>query len=166
MAFEYLLRSGRAFIVFDGLDELLDTSFRQEITNNVEAFCRLYPAAPALVTSREVGYEQAPLDDKMFALFRLAPFNDQQVREYAQKWFDRDDDYIREQRRQKAAAFISESSLVQDLRGNPLMLGLMCNLYRVEGYIPKNRPEVYGKCSIMLFERWDKVRDILIPLPF
>ena len=165
-AFEYLLLNGRALIIFDGLDELLETSFRQEVTANVEAFCRLYPAVPALVTSREVGYEQAPLDENTFTLCRLSPFDDSQVSEYAHKWFDRDEDYTVQQRQQKAKAFITESSLVPDLRGNPLMLGLMCNLYRVEGYIPKNRPEVYGKCSLMLFERWDKARDILVPLPF
>ena len=45
------------------------------------------------------------------------------------------------------------------------MLGLMCNLYRIDGYIPRNRPEIYEKCSVMLFERWDKSRGIVVPLP-
>jgi hypothetical protein len=165
-AFEYLLLNGRLLIVFDGLDELLDSSYRQEITTNVEAFCKLYPSVPVLVTSREVGYEQAPLNDKTFELFQLAPFDDAQVREYAEKWFARDEDYSVDQKAQKAQSFFFDSALVPDLRSNPLMLGLMCNLYRAEGYIPRNRPEVYGKCSIMLFERWDKSRDILVQLPF
>jgi hypothetical protein len=165
-AFEYLLLNGRLLIVFDGLDELLDTSYRQEITSNVEAFCRLYPSVPVLVTSREVGYEQAPLDEKVFEVFRLAPFDEEQVHEYASKWFARDEVYSPEQNIQKARAFFSESAFVPDLRSNPLMLGLMCNLYRAEGYIPRNRPEVYGKCAVMLFERWDKSRDILVPVPF
>ena len=165
-AFEYLLLNGRLLVVFDGLDELLDSSYRQEITSNVETFCKLYPSVPVLVTSREVGYEQAPLNEKIFELFQLAPFDDRQVREYADKWFSRDEDYSPEQKIQKARAFFSDSALVPDLRSNPLMLGLMCNLYRAEGYIPRNRPEVYGKCSVMLFERWDKSRDILVPLPF
>jgi NACHT domain-containing protein len=165
-AFEYLLLNGRILIIFDGLDELLDSSYRQEITSNVETFCKLYPSVPVLVTSREVGYEQAPLNEKLFELFRLAPFNEDQVREYADKWFARDEDYLMDQKTQKARAFFSDSAFVPDLRSNPLMLGLMCNLYRAEGYIPRNRPEVYGKCSVMLFERWDKSRDIFVPLPF
>jgi hypothetical protein len=165
-AFDYLLLSGRVFVIFDGLDELLDSSYRQEVTTNVEAFCKLYPAVPVLVTSREVGYEQAPLNDKTFSLFRLAPFDEEQVKEYATKWFARDEDYSPDQKVQKASAFYADSAFVPDLRSNPLMLGLMCNLYRAEGYIPRNRPEVYGKCSIMLFERWDKSRDIVVPLPF
>lgn len=165
-AFEYLLLNGRLLVIFDGLDELLDTSYRQEVTSNVESFCKLYPSVPILVTSREVGYEQAPLNEKLFRLFRLAPFTEGQVREYADKWFARDEDFTPEQRAQKSRAFYSDSSLVPDLRSNPLMLGLMCNLYRTEGYIPRNRPEVYSKCSMMLFEKWDKGRDILVPLPF
>ena len=165
-AFQYLLLNGRLIVIFDGLDELLDTSYRQEITSNVESFCKLYPSVPVLVTSREVGYEQAPLDEKLFRMFRLAPFNEDQVKEYADKWFARDEEYTPEQKAAKARAFFSDSSLVQDLRSNPLMLGLMCNLYRAEGYIPRNRPEVYSKCSLMLFEKWDKARDILVPLPF
>lgn len=165
-AFEYLLRNGRLFVIFDGLDELLDTAYRQEITSNVETFCKLYASVPVLVTSREVGYEQAPLNEKAFQLSRLAPFNDEQVKDYARKWFARDEEFTQDQKNQKAASFIADSGIAPDLRSNPLMLGLMCNLYRAEGYIPRNRPEVYSKCSVMLFEKWDKARDILVPLPF
>jgi hypothetical protein len=38
-AFEYLLLNGRAVVIFDGLDELLETSYRQEISSDVESFC-------------------------------------------------------------------------------------------------------------------------------
>jgi len=164
-AFEYLLLNGRAVVIFDGLDELLDTSYRQEISSDVESFCNLYPSVPVLVTSREVGYEQAPLDQEKFEIFRLAPFDEGQVQEYATKWFDVNTDLTPEQRKQKVAAFLEESKPVPDLRSNPLLLALMCNIYRGEGYIPKNKPDVYGKCAEMLFERWDKGRGIQVPLP-
>lgn len=165
-AFEYLLLNGRVIVEFDGLDELLDTSYRQEISNDVESFCNLYPSVPVLVTSREVGYEQAPLDPKQFQLLKIAPFDDEQISAYVTKWFARDEDLPRPQRDRKAKAFLSESELAPDLRTNPLMLGLMCNLYHVDGYIPRNRPEIYEKCALMLFERWDKSRGIAVPLPF
>src|ERR1017187_10106515 len=165
-AFEYLLLNGRAMVIFDGLDELLDTSYRQEISADVESFCSLYPSVPALVTSREIGYKQAPLDSKQFTLLRIAPFDGHQVADYATKWFSIDDELDRGECARKTKAFMTESALATDLRSNPLMLGLMCNLYRAEGYIPRNRPEIYEKCSLMLFERWDKARGILVPLPF
>ncbi len=165
-AFEYLLLNGRVFLIFDGLDELLDTSYRQEISGDVESFCSLYPSVPVLVTSREVGYEQAPLDDKRFEIFRISPFNEAQVREYVTKWFSADSDLTPLQQKQQGDAFIQESRIVSDLRANPLMLALMCNIYRGENYIPRNRPDVYEKCAVMLFERWDKSRGIHVPLPF
>ncbi len=53
-----------------------------EISSDVESFCNLYPSVPVLVTSREVGYEQAPLDEKKFEIFRLAPLKEDQVEKY------------------------------------------------------------------------------------
>jgi hypothetical protein len=165
-AFNYLLLRGRTAVIFDGLDELLDTNYRQEITADVESFCNLYPTVPVLVTSREVGYEQAPLDERKFEVVRLAPFTEGQVNEYARKWFALEQELVFELREQKAKAFVDESRVVPDLRSNPLMLALMCNIYRGESYIPRNRPDVYEKCATMLFDRWDKSRGIDVLLPF
>jgi hypothetical protein len=165
-AFDYLLLNGHAFVVLDGLDELLETSYRQEISSAVEAFCNLYPSVPVLVTSREVGYEQAPLDGDIFSIFRLAPFRAEQAKDYARKWFKLDTDLPLERREKRADSFFRESDSVADLRSNPLMLALMCNIYRGENYIPKNRPDLYEKCALMLFERWDKSREISVSLPF
>jgi hypothetical protein len=164
-AFEFLLLNGHVLIVFDGLDELLDTRYRQEISSDVEAFCNLYPSVPVLVTSREVGYEQAPLDETNFEIFRLSPFTEEQVQRYAYQWFRADPEFSLEQKKQKTEAFLQESRIAPDLRSNPLMLALMCNIYRGESYIPRNRPDVYEKCALMLFERWDKMRGINASLP-
>ena len=72
-AFEYLLLNGRLLVIFDGLDELLDSSYRLEVSGDIEAFCGLYPSVPVLVTSREVGYEQAPLAPKRFQIALIGP---------------------------------------------------------------------------------------------
>lgn len=165
-AMEYLLQAGRLCVIFDGLDELLDTSYRQKVSEDVESFATLYPSVPILVTSREVGYEQAPLDHHAFELFRIAPFEESQTEEYVNKWFSVDEELPPDQRKTKAAAFLEESRTVPDLRSNPLMLALLCNIYRGENYIPRNRPDVYEKCALMLFEKWDKSRGIYVPLPF
>lgn len=157
---EYMLLNGRLLVIFDGLDELLDTSYRQEISNDIESFCILYPSVPIIVTSREIGYEQAPLDKIIFEVFRLSPFNEDQVKQYANNWFNIDTDLTFEQRNWKIESFLEESEIVADIRSNPLMLALMCNIYRGENYIPKNRPDIYEKCAIMLFDRWDKSRNI------
>jgi len=47
-----LLQTGRAVVIFDGLDELLNTYRRRDISHRVEQFCVEYPLTPVLVTSR------------------------------------------------------------------------------------------------------------------
>ncbi|MFV2021589.1 NACHT domain-containing protein [Micromonospora sp. LOL_023] len=165
-AIEYLLLNGRAYVIFDGLDELVDLSVRKQLVTSVENFANLYPTASILVTTREVGYDQAPLDERIFQSYNLAPLNFQQVTEYAKKWFALDESIERTRRIELAKAFIADSEYVADLRTNPLMLSLMCGIYSSEHYIPTNRPEVYRKCAELLFERWDKQRGIVSPLPF
>jgi len=164
--FEFLLLNGRAFVVFDGLDELLDTRQRRTISEDVESFCNLYPSTPVLVTSRMIGYDVAPLDSRAFDVYMLSALSDEQVEDYALKWFSLDEEFSNNQSTSMANAFLNESSIVADLRSNPLMLSLMCNIYKGENYIPANRPDVYEKCALMLFDRWDTARDILYVLPF
>lgn len=67
---------------------------------------------------------------------------------------------------QLADAFLTDSAFVSDLRVNPLMLSLMCGIYASENYIPRNRPDVYEKCALLLFDRWDKQRGIKSELAF
>jgi hypothetical protein len=163
---KYILLNGRGLVVFDGLDELLDTSLRQEITSDVESFCNLYPSVPVVVTSREVGYSQAPLDPKKFQTYRLAAFDEDDVQSYVTNWFNADTLLTDSERTSLVKSFLRESKVAPDLRSNPLMLALICNIYRGEHYIPKNRPEVYKKCAEMLFERWDRGRNISVRFRF
>ncbi|MGW3955062.1 NACHT domain-containing protein [Streptomyces sp. NPDC004752] len=163
-AIDYLLLNGRAVVVFDGLDELTDNSLRASIVDAVEAFTHAYPTAPILVTSRKVGYEMAALDENLFVVTHLSPFNAFQKKSYVEKWFSNVRGSTGEEGMPER--FLAESSHAKDLTSNPLMLGLMCALYRGEGYIPRNRPDLYRRCSEFLFERWDASRGITIAKPF
>lgn len=165
-AIEYLLAEGRVMVVFDGLDELLDMRYRQEVRDDIECFCNIYPDVPVLVTSRKVGYDQSPLDGQLFAVYQLAPFDDDQVEEYTTKWFGADPRLTPSERDKRIAAFLRESRSVRDIRSNPLLLSLMCYLFRAENYIPQNRPQLYNKCATTLFESWDKSRGIEVPFPY
>ena len=162
---EHMLLRGSMFVAFDGLDELLDTHHRQEIRDEVESFSRRYPNVLLLITSREVGYPQAALDDERFTVLRLEDFDRERVTAYTTKWFELDDDLSPTDRAHKARAFLEESEAVTDVRRNPLMLALMCNIYQGQGYIPRNRPDVYEKCARMLFDIWDRKRAIKVYLP-
>ena len=161
---ERLLLSGNAVVFFDGLDELVDTARRREVTQRVENFSIYYPLTPMIVTSRRIGYNQARLDPFQFSTFQLAAFTEAQTKQYAAKWFAQERRLSDQEPTQWADAFARESAPVPDLRSNPLMLALLCILYRGEGSLPRNRPAVYERCSTLLFETWDSSRSIYVDL--
>lgn len=151
-----LLSTGRATVIFDGLDELLDTSRRRDVATRIERFCGEYPLASVLVTSRIVGYDQARLDDEQFACYRLDGFSVEQAAQYARKWFALEEGA----HAGEAEAFLAESASISDLRSNPLLLSLMCILYRGAGSLPPDRAEIYQQCADLLFHKWDEQRHI------
>ena len=166
-AIPYLLATGRAVLILDGLDELLDTSYRREITADIETFAARYVATPILITSRRIGYSQAPLDPRQFDVVYLSELEGDQIRHYVDMWFGLRHELPPHERTEMAENFMRDSSdAAADLRSNTLMLALLCNIYRGDGYIPRQRPQVYEKCAVMLFERWDRGRRIEVPLEF
>ncbi|MEU7327280.1 NACHT domain-containing protein [Streptomyces parvus] len=165
-AIEYLLLNGRAALVFDGLDELTEAALRQDMVQAVEAFCTAYPSVPVMVTSRKVGYDLASLDSQIFQTLHLGQFGPTEKVSYAHKWFSTMRSGSQLEKSNLADDFLAEIRHAQDLSSNPLMLGLMCAMYRGEGYIPRNRPELYRRCAEYLFERWDSSRGISVERPF
>lgn len=154
-----LLRTGHALVIFDGLDELLDPSARAEVAARIERFATEYPLAGILVTSRLVGYDQARLDDRQFVAYRIGEFTEPQAAAYARNWFAQEPG-IEHEADTWARAFMRESAAIPDLRSSPLLLALMCILYRGEGSLPRNRAEVYQQCASLLFRQWDARRRI------
>lgn len=150
---------GRAFFIFDGIDEIIDLTRRRAFVKNIEAFARRYPLIPVLVTARRVGYGKAALNTREFKVLELDDFSEDQVGEYATKWFA-----ATSRESTEREAFIRETEEIPDIRINPLMLSLLCALYRVRGYIPRNRREVYKSCADLLFQRWDAMRQIEQPM--
>ncbi|MFF5076405.1 NACHT domain-containing protein [Actinoplanes sp. NPDC000266] len=157
---DFLCSSGRMLLILDGLDEITHRQDREAVSRSVDAFARLYPRCRILVTSRVVGYRQAPLSPDLFQVATIGPFSAEQVGAYARKWFDLHlhKDLTPAGRRTLTASFLAESSNIEDLRENPLLLALICNLYRHQGFIPRNRPEIYVSCSRLLFDTWDRRR--------
>lgn len=151
---EDLLLTGQIVIVFDGLDEVTERSQRAEMVQRIHAFTAQYPPTSVLVTTRTVGYERAPLDATIFRSVELQEFSIHQVEDYASRWF------THAGRPELCDTFMSESLSVEDLRVNPLLLSLLCNLYRTSGEIPTNRREIYADCAELLFKRWDAHRQI------
>ncbi|GJO27425.1 hypothetical protein NJB1507_33350 [Mycobacterium marinum] len=152
--FESMLLLGRVCLIFDGLDEITQRLRRAEVVQRIESVAGQYPVCSVLVTTRILGYGQASLSDALFDHLELDQFDYPQFEDYCDRWF-------RLQKREDLiTSFIADSGTVDDLRYNPLMLALLCALYREHGSIPADRREVYRQCADLLFRRWDAHRQI------
>lgn len=165
-AVEYLLRNGRAVVVLDGLDELVHPELRRRVVRLVEGFAHQYPLTPIVVTARKVGYQEAPLSTSLFTRGTVDDFDSGQVADYATRWFALDTATPARDRARLADSFLDESSGIEELRRNPLLLALLCAMYSSEHYLPRNLAQVYERCAVMLFDRWDSMRGITLPVQF
>jgi hypothetical protein len=154
---------GSVAVLFDGLDELVDVNRRLEMAEIIEGFVTRYPDVPTIVTCRFAGYTEAALPATRFRTVRLLPFDDRQVTEYVTKWFDLEGNSLPELSPSTSALyFLRESVSTSELRSNPLLLSLLCLLFRGRGYIPENLSGVYQECAELLFERWDLHRQVKV----
>ena len=165
-AVEYLLHTGHAVVVLDGLDELVRTELRRKVADLVNGFAHLYPLVPVVVTARKIGYDDAPLSSDLFDKVHLHQFNTRQVETYVHNWFSLDEVSEPAEREHLATSFLQDSEQIPELRSNPLMLALLCAMYSSDRYLPRNLAQVYERCALMLFEQWDSRRAIALPLKF
>ncbi|MBO0799132.1 MAG: NACHT domain-containing protein, partial [Blastocatellia bacterium] len=142
-----ILILGRAVLILDGLDEVTDPLRRVDLVRRINTFTAQYPLASILITSREVGYERAPVDPLLFVRVQLKEFSIEQTLAYATKWFKFAN------RAELTDRFIHDSDSIPDLRLNPLMLSLLCLLYRESGSIPSRRLDIYSESARLLFYR-------------
>ena len=73
-------------LAFDGLDEILNTAQRREFVDIVVNFVNQFPLCPVLVTSRVIGYKNAPMPED-YDEFTLAPFDRKEVEHYLDRFF-------------------------------------------------------------------------------
>jgi hypothetical protein len=165
-ALEYLLLNGRAIVIIDGVDELGDGNHRRNFASMVNGFAHRYPLTRIVVTSRVIGYKDAPLDSELFLGANILPFTDAQVEEYTRKWFALNLSIDEQDKESWSTEFLQASEAAKDLRTNPLLISLLCSLYHRRRSLPRNKPEIYEKCAELLFDTWDRQRGIEAPYYF
>jgi hypothetical protein len=79
------LEQGSVLFLLDGLDEIPDASLRMQIVKQIEVFTQAYPKNRFIVTSRIIGYKEAPLAAS-YQPYTLADFNEKQIRTFTRSW--------------------------------------------------------------------------------
>ena len=156
---EDLLSKGQALVIFDGLDELANVAARAT-SSIIEAFCREFPEAYVVVTSRPAGYALASLDPTQFRLFKLEEFSQDQIAEYLGKLLALDADLTDDELQDRIESWLSASEALADIRSNPLFLSFAGQLYKKTGEVPTDLTGLILKMSDLLLHQWDLSRGV------
>jgi len=162
--FESELERGHCCVSLDGLDELGGAGLRREVTNAVASLANHYPRNRFIVTSRLVGYEEAPLDRREFVHHTILPFADDDIREFVKKWYaarEKDPASARERAEHLTKTIMGEPR-IKSLAANPLMLTIIALVHRIEAELPNERVKLYDKCVTALVETWEKVKGLTV----
>ncbi|MBP2585045.1 hypothetical protein J3A78_005523 [Streptomyces sp. PvR006] len=152
------LASGRALIIFDGLDELFDPKVRDDVTRRITGFAGRYPGVRIMVTSRIIGYARHQLDAAGFRHYMIQSLDGKQIKDFASRWYDTvcpGDRAEAERLRARLADAIEGSRPVRELAGNPLLLTILAIIARRQR-LPRDRAGVYQHAVNVLIAHWDE----------
>ncbi|MBD2774401.1 HEAT repeat domain-containing protein [Iningainema sp. BLCCT55] len=151
-----LLRQSKAFVMFDGLDEVFEPSKREEAITDIINFTKTYPHVRVLVTSRVIGYKPQRLQDAKFRHFMLQDLELEQIYTFIDKWHDLafGNSPEKGRKRDRLCTAINTYSPIRQLAGNPLLLTMMAILNRNQE-LPRDRAELYNQASRVLLQQWD-----------
>ena len=157
--FEYYLESGKAVLLFDGLDELPTPNFKKQIRNRIRNLTATYPGNTTIVTSRVYGY-QGPFrfEDSKFAHHRLAKLQDEEIKQFVHDWYDArlEKPHDRKEYLDSLLAILRNDQhiAIRDLARNPLLLTIMVLVHRIDAVLPDERHVLYQKCTETLLNTW------------
>ncbi|MBO9202084.1 MULTISPECIES: hypothetical protein [Niastella] len=154
----YLKTTGKAIVIFDGLDEIFEPQERDQVCRHIDNFKETYPGARIIVTSRIVGFRRRILTDTGFRIFTLQDLDEPQIKEFVEKWFsialyDRKEEFTAE-RCNLIMAAVKDSTSIRQLAGNPMLLTIMSILSKNQE-LPRERWKLYDHAAQVLIEIWD-----------
>ena len=167
-------RGGRFRFLLDGYDELASRAERRAVAVWLAEEVGLWPGADFVVTTRKAAWDA---DDhaalaRVFAPYVLLRLRDTAAVDYVRRWFPlmvrreldpaASEDAVR--RATEAAAEQAEALIRDVLRtddadardrvapfvGNPLLLSIVCLVFRQWGRLPRRRGELYRECFEVL----------------
>jgi predicted NACHT family NTPase len=160
-AFQQILSEGKILLLLDGLDELSQDA-RDRLNLAVDAFVETYPHTSIVITCRlgvpDVYY-------RGFMVVELADLSDRQIQSFVQKWFATLDADHQDNGQNAAQRFLEQLSQphncrLHDLAKTPLLLHMLCWVFREQQQFPKQRSRIYQNILELLLGRWDRLRNL------
>lgn len=170
--FRRALESGRALVLLDGLDEVLDVGTRTYVAQQAGALIGEWSPRGVrfAVSSRFVGYREAPVPGNLPTLSVL-DFGPPEIELFVHRWAHayekwaaqgvESPEMLRSARQLEADLLVDVRSneSVRRLAANPLMLTMLALLRRQVGKLPHRRVQLYESYAGALLETWIDARN-------
>lgn len=156
----FYLETGEAILLFDGVDELPDATFKLIIRERVQSLVTSFPGNTVIVTSRFAGYEaEARFEGNCaFAHVQMAPLRDPDIEMFARDWHaartERSDQRLEMVSDLMAIISDPDNVPIRQLARNPLLLTIMVLVHRIDAVLPDQRIVLYQKCVETLMLSW------------
>lgn len=164
--FLHALETGRALLLLDGLDEVLDSGTRGYVAQQAGALIGEWSLRGVrfAVSSRFVGYREAPMPGSLPTLSVL-DFGEKEIEVFVHRWShayeawaagDATPEALRKARDLERDLLddVRSNDSVRRLAANPLMLTLLALLRRQVGKLPHRRVQLYEAYVSTMLDNW------------
>jgi len=147
-----LLASGNCILLFDGFDEL-PAGKQPTYSKQLHELCQRHPDNRYVLSSRTTEH-LTRLEN--FTELEICDFTETEIKSFVSNWFS---SQSKLSKGRELSRRILEDAHLRELSATPLLLSLICILYKYDLRIPTNRYELYKRCIECLLREWDTDRD-------
>jgi len=145
-----IMEKGKCLFLFDSFDEIPESK-QNKILNQIIEVVNEFPNNKYIITSRIT----EPLTKlESFSEVQIAEFGELEILKFVSSWF-KDIDY---KKGKSLIAKITKDIHLKELSTNPLLLSLICILYKNDLFIPKSKSSLYERCVECFLREWDRTR--------
>jgi predicted NACHT family NTPase len=155
-ALTQILESGKALVLLDGLDEVMEKD-HDRIIREIREFAERYSQNHIVITCRIAAREYI---FQQFTEVEMADFDDKQIRSFADKWFKMQEKNPESTTGEMFWNELESREPVKELAANPLLLTLLCLEFDNSSAFPQSRSELYDRALNVLLSKWDGQRRI------
>ena len=156
--FKWAIENGKALILLDGLDEVIDAAHRMKVSEEIRKLLTSFLNNKYVVTSRLIGYESVRLAG--FEHFIIQPFEKKDIEHFAKRWYraiaeESDKDFKEaEKNANELIEAIFRNKSIERLATNPLLMTIIALIHYRGKKLPNRRVELYQVCVDTMLESW------------
>jgi predicted NACHT family NTPase len=160
---EKLLAKGKLLILLDGLDEVPRDRL-SEMTTQIKDLLDRYSNNRFIASCRIAAYRNFE-NFRRFTDVAIADFDDGQIETFIGKWFE---SHSQPEWGQQCWSKLNSGDYdaTKELTRTPLLLTLICILFKKRGEFPNKRATVYNEALWTLLSEWDASKEIVRSAPY